>query len=250
MEVDDPLELWKSDEAWDKFPGQIILCPLSRDELNAYYGLTNSQAEAAGVSMQQWEEEQAALLEDLHNPKLTKKRGKDGQPKMQPKQASSIRNLLKSQHEFAGFACLFLGLEPTLALVMQPLVAAKFFGFLLAKGQAQGRQLHGVRGSIIHHCSQMSETVEFVTSGEWGWAQPWAADEACMVKAWYANARAQAKVARHLATYATSTPARLTYHQALVAINTKWEEFLAAFEVSLAEMVEGWVRRLACGWWG
>lgn len=211
--------LWQSTTAYEVLPPQVITCPLVGDNLVAYYSLERA-CEEARASLQQWKVQQSAQRELLVSPSLTKKR-RQGNNHMRGLATSSVETRVKSQEQFVGFCVKWMGKQPSLALVMQPQLAAKFIGFLLARG--------GGHGTIVKHCTQLSETVEFVTSEQWPGEQPWGHQWVQRVKDWYANLRCQSKLAHKEAfsPYAST----LTLWQAWQHALSEWEAFIKAFEV-------------------
>lgn len=233
MEVDgDSVAVWQTAEAFDSMPAELISCPLASSDLGQYYSLSRA-VEEEETSLVQWQAEVAAQEKKMTQPSLCQKRKADGRTSMQPKQPQIIASRLKSQEQFVGFAVMWQGQQATMGLVMQPQLAAKFFGFLLARGQSRGAPEDGTRGTIKKLSTQLSETVEFVMSEEWPGEQTWTQQWAVAVKGWYANVRNQASVLI-FATYKPS-PSNLTLWSGIYFTKSKWEEFEAAFQVG------GWV---------
>ena len=229
MEMEDPVALWMSKDAWDTIPGEIIDCPLIGDDLQQYYSAYRA-ADETGVSMELWGQQQAAQHADMACPSLTKKRGANGRAVMTPKSPSYIADRQKCQSEFVGFAVKWQSQQPTLELVMQPQLASKFFGFLIAKGEAAGRPAAGTRETIRKLATHLKETVEFVLSGscpgEWQFDQQVA--DSCM--AWYANVRGWVAATNMHARHNSAMP-NITYHQAICYAKSSWEEAVTAFQV-------------------
>lgn len=223
--------VWRSNAAFDKVPGQLIACPLPPDQLMQFYSMPKA-AVALGLSSEQWHAELAAQCDALAEPKLTKRRRAGRPAAMRVKKGQTIQNRENTQSQFVGFCVKHLARQPSLALALRPQLAAKFFGFLLARGQFRQVAVEKTRGSIKKHCTELSETVEFVMSDEWPWDPPCTPTWASRVKEWYANVRSQAT----LANFANFTPVRpnLTLHMAIHLSTSEWQSFVTSFQVGWA----------------
>jgi hypothetical protein len=226
------VEEWKQDGGYPLHPDEIIVCPLEGDDLNGYYSLVRVASDQ-DIDLGAWEAEVAAQEGWLKGDKLSKKRKSHSKAGVQVLKGSTITSRVSSQEQFVGFAVLHLGKQPTMALAMEPLVAAKFMGFLLAR--------EGALSSLMKHCTHLSETVRFLVSGECPGQQQqqWEQAEVDKVLEWYANLRGQC----HRRNLANPTPSTITItlHQAWQYASTKWVEFIVEFQTNNLE----WTIQLA-----
>ena len=232
---EDVVAVWESAEGFDLVPARLIACPLADRQLLAAYSMPRA-AQVAGISTQQWDAQLAAQQQSMLEPKLSKKRRLDKPAAtMRPLSPNTVRNRQETQQLFVGFCVTFLSQEPSLALALQPQLAAKYFGFLLARGRLQQRKPQRTRNSITHHCNMLIATVHFVLSDEWQWqqwGQPYCPVDLQRVLDWYANVRNQASVINYAVRVpGTLLPSNMTYHMAISFTTGKWDEFVAAFKV-------------------
>ena len=225
--------MWQRDDVLPDFPDRIVPCPVPRDALIQPYSL-KTIAQEKGISLVQWERQQQAQHSTLAEPKLTKKRKPNGRSVMTPLSPQTLQLRDKCLEEFVGFAVKWQGQQATFALVLQPQLAAKFFGFLLARGEARQVKVEGTRHTIKKHATQLSMVVEFVMSDDFPGEQPCTVQHATAVRDWFANVRNQVVVAIHLATVNVSDAGHITYYQAISYANGMWETFLNDFKVGSA----------------
>jgi hypothetical protein len=162
--VDEEVAQWR-DTTLPKYPGHFIQCPLAEEQLHEYYSLERVLEESQQEG-QPFHIEHTALQAFMKKPPLTKPTKKGKRPKLAPMEKGSIgtRNSVLSQ--FLGFCYLWLNLEPTMGLVMEPHIVAKFMGYLEAKGlaystmkkvracasQHQCPNMFGMLSNIVHPC--------------------------------------------------------------------------------------------------
>lgn len=183
MEVDtprDPIAVWKGAAGFALFPDQPIPCPLSHDGLREYYSLDR----VASQHLQQgylYYAQQIAYRGFLVDPPLTKALAakRSGRANMQPMAESSIANRLSTLQHFVGFCVLWQGRDADMALVMEPMLAAKFVGFQIAKGN---------QASTIHqYARQLGQAVHFIISEHCPGVKPWTQGHIAQTLEWYKN---------------------------------------------------------------
>ena len=211
-----PILLWQSEEGFDQLPTHIIPCPLEGDDLRGYYSLSKV-AEEQELDLGLWEQELEAQRQSMTHPSLTKRR-LDGKGSMRKLSPASMLTRESCQQQFVGFSVLWLGKSATLEIALQPQVAAKFMGFLLAKDVSPS--------TLTKYCTQLAETVEFVLSDGWPWVLHRDEEWAVQVKGWYRNLRLQCNVMAP-----PSTPTTITLWQAMEVAQSKWDNFVEAFKV-------------------
>lgn len=211
---------WQAIDLWDEFPDGIIPCPLGSNDIRENYTLVCVAVEMEGVNMTMWHQEQNAQKIYMDSRSLIRKRSRGGRSK-KPLMFNSQKTRIKCQEEFVGFAVRWQGKQPTLALVMQPQLAAKFVGFLQARNISHG--------TVMKYCTQLSETVGFVMSNQWPGQQQWDAEHVEKVKDWFGNLRANCREDMRVAP-PVDMP-NITLWRAMVFANGQWDDFKKAFEV-------------------
>lgn len=124
--------MWQDHDAFPLFPEDFIPCPLSEWDLNDYYSLSHQ-----GPTSFYCKQERA--MESFYlNPPLTKalptSTSKRAKASMNPLSPETIIMRRRTLGEFVGFCAKWLNLTPTMELVLDPQLVAKYMGFHVAKG--------------------------------------------------------------------------------------------------------------------
>jgi hypothetical protein len=219
MQDEDPVAVaaWRGEEGWDEITTDLIPCPLMGGNLTAYYSL-DRVAEEKGTCLEQWNREQEAQHVVMEGKDLTRKRKhKGGRALVEGSQTTRVR----CQKEFVGFAVLHQGKPATIALVMDGMLASKFMGFLKARGHADN--------TMMKLCSQLSETVDFVSSSKWPGEERWDAAKVQAIKDWYANLRTNCRAS--IIQAPISQPSKVTLWKGMMHAQAMWDKFISDFKV-------------------
>jgi len=133
--VDGELQAWQTNQGFHDLPTDFIDCPLNEEQRRQYYSLEQVAAhelQPGSSYAHEWD----ALQSFLTNPPLNQVEQGGKKPRMAPKQASTTTTRQKVLSLFLGFCFKWLHLNPTMELVMKPMVVAKYMGFMKAKGLA------------------------------------------------------------------------------------------------------------------
>lgn len=133
--VDGELPAWQDNQGFLDLPTDFIDCPLNEEQRRQYYSLEQVAAHVLQPGSS-YAHEWNALQSFLTNPPLNQVEQGGKKPRMAPKQASTTITRKKVLSHFLGFCFKWLYLNPTMELVMKPVVVAKYMGFMQAKGLA------------------------------------------------------------------------------------------------------------------
>ncbi len=182
--VDDEVlgfEAWQGTEGFQEFPEGIIDCPLSGDQLRAYFSLSTVAPEAVtGTSI--YKQQEDAYTSFCKNPPLTYGRSgtaKSAKQTMTPLEDSTIQSRCKHMNHFNGFCVKWLGVEPNYGNIMTPIHTAKYVGFHQAKGSNPS--------TIKTFISSIFQMIHFVASTYCQHTTGWADAYVEKTKQWYAN---------------------------------------------------------------
>lgn len=232
---EDDRALWESVSAWDRLPAYLPSCPLEPEELRVPYSLSRVQPHALAAGSL-YNRQVEAMQQFYTDPPLTKP-SKKHKPAMKALALSTLATRQRTLDEFVGFAVKWLAYEPTFELVMKPLAAAKFLGFLLARDCA----ISTLRRAAIH----LSQAVTFVISEHCPGSKKWTAAWMDQVDDWYANLNS--RLGALLASYPRNyISVDLTLWEAWEYSHAAWSAFKAAFQVGCCPAKRLPVRALVC----
>jgi hypothetical protein len=133
---------------------------------------------------------------------------------------STVIILENTLDQYLGFCKGKLGLDPSLDLVMQPQMVAKFISFHIAKGNSPSTKLRSVQ--------QISTVIRFVVSGKCPGAKTWDPAHVAQCTQWYANLKSDIRIE------VDATPKRkcsVGLADVWTAAESEWGLFLEAYQV-------------------
>ena len=243
--------VWKSGETYPSLPDYIIPCPLGKDELDQYYSLAQVAPEALLPGHQYHKEEEAmgdfwknrSVTQDQEDTNHT--RQDTSHKRKQQKRGSYVDSTIEHRQKhmafFVGFCFKWMGLSPSMACVFDPILASKYVGFLVARGN---------KASYIQKIVQsLGHAVDFVKTTRWpgnqNWGKAWTID----VRNWYQNLNAY--IIPNLAPSKEALKHPFTLWTAMSKTKQKWDAFKQAFEVRCAlwACFQSLLSELACWSW-
>lgn len=224
MEVDeeDAINVWQDSSTPQEDPSSFTPCPLSKGQLDEHYSLTT-----IGATTPFYTRQEAAMRHFYQDPPLTKPvtsppHSRQAKASMAPMAESTINTRAKAVNEFVGFAHKWLHLEPTMELVSNPTVVAKFVGFHVAKGTNESTLT-----KITTHLHQVH--LSFIPSPSCPKLHPQDHARASQVNDWYTNlcGKMLASVTKHY----TAREQGITLWRVWEATSHKWTAFQAKLKV-------------------
>ena len=142
-------------------------------------------------------------------------------------QPSTIESKLKSINQFVGFCVTHLNLEASMEHVMDPMLVAKFWGFLMAKG--------GQLSTFKKVASHLKESIPYIASHHIPITKTWSNKQVKNVTKWYTNLSAKLNAQVNLAskTKPTSLIEDITLWEIWEAVRAERDALLKEWEVSV-----------------
>lgn len=230
MAAEVSMEQWQSSEGWPTYPEEPIQPPCSQQFLrNQSYSLKYVAPKELLEEGSVFHDQCSALESHLYKPPLTKKpRGNSSRAAgMRSQEADTVGNKLAAINYFLGFCYLFLGIhQPNFALIMSPLLIAKYIGYHQIKGTAPS--------SIKGYVDRLSSLQGFVTSEHCPNTPSFDPEHVSKTGEWFANLVSWANIGATEHYKVQPEPAeKVTYWQIIQAAKSKWLAFQEAFQVML-----------------
>ena len=125
--------MWKGRGGYDTFPEAYIVCPLEGDRLHAYYDIAQVDPDSLEPDTV-YAKQLAAYTKYLKHPPLTKRKHPHTKSAMRTLSASTIQQKLRNVNGLVGFCVGYQDEDATITHVLDPLLVAKYIGFLHARG--------------------------------------------------------------------------------------------------------------------
>ena len=221
--AEDQMATWQGREGHERYPEDAIYCPLTKGQLGVYFSLGHhgTEEQRGGLYKQQADAHHTYML----NPPLSKKRGADRSAKaaMSGLGHITISQRWRAMDCYIGFCVLFQHVGASFEHIMDPMLVAKYVGFLIAKGRAAS--------SIKVYIGHLAETVAFVISHHCPGGLAFSPQHVAATQAWYTN------LGGKLAGWVGARPkpdVQGKLWEAWEHAEAQWAAFKAAFLVCLA----------------